>query len=79
MNPKDFKFCDQKLVPDPVLSVAGTEPSQISMYTGTNEMLRVAEDGFYVRGKRVPADDEEALSVYKAFKEFLVYHGLTAH
>ena len=40
---------------------------------GATEMLRVAEDGFYVRGVRVEADDQEAATVYNAFKEFLVW------
>ena len=43
---------------------------------GHHEMLRVSQDGFYVRGVRVPADDKEAETVYNAFKEFLVYHSL---
>jgi hypothetical protein len=42
-----------------------------------SEMLKVTEDGFYVRGVKVEADEKEASSVYKAFKEFLVYHALT--
>ena len=41
------------------------------------EMLRVAEDGFYVRGTKVPVDDKEAATVYNAFKEFLVWSRLS--
>ena len=41
------------------------------------EMLRVAEDGFYVRGEKVPVDDREAATVYNAFKEFLVWNRLS--
>ena len=44
---------------------------------GTTEMLRVTEDGFYVRGVRVEADDREAATVYNAFKEFLVWGRLS--
>jgi hypothetical protein len=44
---------------------------------GSTEMLRVAEDGFYVRGVRVEADDREAATVYNAFKEFLVWGRLS--
>jgi len=40
-------------------------------------MLRVAEDGFYVRGTKVPVDDKEAGTVYNAFKEFLVWSRLS--
>jgi hypothetical protein len=48
----------------------------ISMVVGGNEMLKVAPDGFYVRGIRVPADEKEADKVYKAFKQFLVWSEL---
>ena len=41
------------------------------------EMLRVAEDGFYVRGEKIPVDDREAATVYTAFKEFLVWSRLS--
>jgi hypothetical protein len=41
------------------------------------EMLRVAEDGFYVRGTKVPVNDKEAATVYTAFKEFLVWSRLS--
>ena len=37
------------------------------------EMLRVAEDGFYVRGVRVPQDDKEALAVYNSFQQWLAW------
>jgi hypothetical protein len=43
---------------------------------GSTEMLRVTEDGFYVRGEKVPVDDREAATVYNAFKEFLVWSRL---
>jgi len=44
---------------------------------GSTEMLRVADDGFYVRGVKVPVDDKEAATVYNAFKEFLVWNRLS--
>jgi len=53
------------------------EPNNITMISGGAEMLRVAEDGFYVRGKKVPVDDKEAATVYTAFKEFLVWSRLS--
>ena len=43
------------------------------MIAGGTEMMRVAPDGFYVRGVRVPADEKEAEIVYNAFKQFLVW------
>jgi hypothetical protein len=53
------------------------EPNNITMISGGTEMLRVAEDGFYVRGTKVPVDDKEAETVYNAFKEFLVWSRLS--
>jgi hypothetical protein len=50
--------------------------NQITFNAGINEMIRVTEDGFYVRGVRVEADDNEAKRVYNAFKEFLVWAAL---
>lgn len=52
-------------------------PNGITLRTGSEEMIRVDRDGFYVRGQRVPADDKEALTVYNAFKEWLVWSQLT--
>ena len=45
----------------------------VTMNVGATEMLRVAKDGFYVRGVKVEADAKEAETVYNAFKEFLVW------
>jgi hypothetical protein len=63
---------------DPEYEVQSSLPkNSIIFNTGnSDEMLRVAKDGFYVRGVRVPVDDREAETVYNAFKEFLVYHNL---
>jgi hypothetical protein len=40
-------------------------------------MLRVAKDGFYVRGEKVPMDDKEAETVYNAFLQWMSYMALT--
>jgi hypothetical protein len=53
------------------------KPNNITCNVGTTEMLRVAEDGFYVRGEKIPVDDKEAATVYNAFKEFLVWSRLS--
>jgi hypothetical protein len=45
----------------------------LTMIAGGTEMLRVAQDGFYVRGVKVTQDDREAEIVYNAFKQFLVW------
>ena len=63
--------------PTPVLSVSAPPANNIVFHAGTSEILKVTENGFYVRGVKVEADEKEASSVYKAFKEFLVYHALT--
>ena len=60
----------------PKYEIADTKPGSITMNTGQTEMLKVAPDGFYVRGKKVPVDDKEAETVYNAFKEFLVWSRL---
>ena len=43
---------------------------------GGDEMLKVAKDGFYVRGKKVEQDDKEAEIVYNAFKQWLAWANL---
>jgi hypothetical protein len=61
----------------PVMSVMTESLPQESNITFHNratggEMLKITEDGFYVRGKRVEADEREAAAVYRAFKQWLV-------
>jgi hypothetical protein len=63
--------------PTPVLSVTAPPENNVIFHSGNSETLRITEDGFYVRGVKVPTDEKEAAAVYKAFKEFLVYHALT--
>ena len=64
---------------NPILTIEpkDNQPSNVTLISGTTEMLRVAQDGFYVRGVKVEADEHEAAAVYRAFKEFLIYHALT--
>jgi hypothetical protein len=50
--------------------------ANVTFYTGTSEMLRVADDGFYVRGKKLAIDDNEARAVYQALREFLIWAAL---
>ena len=62
------------MLSQPVLSITDSETaSNISLFTGSDEMLRVAKDGFYVRGVRVPQDDSEAEKVYNAFHQWLTW------
>lgn len=55
------------------------EPNAIAFRTGglnSDEMLRIDQDGFYVRGVKVPVDDKEAETVYLAFKQWLAWANL---
>jgi hypothetical protein len=37
------------------------------------EMLRISKDGFYVRGVKVSVDDNEAITVYNSFQQWLAW------
>ena len=57
--------------------VVFTSPkNDITLCSGETEMLRVAEDGFYVRGVKLEQDDKEVKEVYNAFKEWLTWSTL---
>lgn len=45
----------------------------ITCLAGGTEMLRVGPDGFWVRGVRVEQDDNEAATVYNAFKAWMTW------
>jgi hypothetical protein len=51
-------------------------PNAITLNAGSVEMLKVAPDGFYVRGVKINQDDKEAETVYNAFKAFLMWSEL---
>jgi hypothetical protein len=40
------------------------------------EMLKVSPDGFWVRGKKVDQDANEATTVYNAFKQWMIWSEL---
>lgn len=52
-------------------------PASIICYSGPDEMLKVAPDGFWVRGVKVPQDDKEAETVYNAFIQWMSHMALT--
>jgi hypothetical protein len=56
---------------------SSNQPNTITCMAGGEEMLRVGPDGFWVRGVKVPQDDNEAEIVYNAMKEFLTWSQLT--
>lgn len=35
-------------------------------------LLKIGPDGFWVRGVKVPVDENEGLAVFKAFKQWMV-------
>lgn len=41
--------------------------------TKNNEMLRIANDGFYVRGVKLEQNEQEAEKVYNAFHAWLTW------
>ena len=43
---------------------------------GSDELLRIAKDGFYVRGVKVEQNAEEAEKVYNAFHAWLTWSTL---
>ena len=64
--------------PDPVLTVNGPDqPNAITFFSNGDEMLRCSDKGFYVRGKKIDQDDDEAAIVYNSFKEWLIWQQLS--
>ena len=55
------------------IGIIEEQPSRISLHSNSTEMLRVAKDGFYVRGVRIEQDENEALKVYNAFHQWLTW------
>lgn len=57
--------------------IAATEPERntVAFHAGTpsTEMLKVAPDGFWVRGVKVEQDEQEAKRVYEAFKGWMLW------
>lgn len=51
--------------------------STIVMCCGSEEMLKISPEGFWVRGQLVKQDDREAQAVYNSFKQWLVVSTLT--
>lgn len=48
-------------------------PATILFHSNESEMLRVAKDGFYVRGVKIEQDEKEAEKVYNAFHQWLTW------
>jgi hypothetical protein len=54
----------------------GEYQNSVSFICKGEEMLRVGPDGFFVRGKKIEQDDNEAQIVYNSFKEWLTWQQL---
>ena len=52
-------------------------PSNICLNAGSEEMIKVTEDAFYVRGVKVEQGPDEARQVYEAFKQWVAWASLT--
>ena len=59
-----------------VFNNVNEQPNTITCLAGGEEMLKVGPDGFWVRGEKVPQDDNEALAVYNAFKQWMAWTSL---
>ena len=62
------------------VDASGALEQSITLNVGSDmpeEMIRIANDGFYIRGKKVPQDDKEAEAVYNAFKQWLTWANMT--
>jgi len=47
--------------------------ANITFKSDSTEMLRIAKDGFYIRGVRINQDDKESEIVYNAFHRWLTW------
>ena len=66
-------FAQQRVEEPPSFYIEGPAEKNIVLHCGNKEMLRIAEDGFYVRGVRLKQDDKEIKEVYNCFKEWLTW------
>jgi hypothetical protein len=48
-------------------------PGNIVFRAGVSEMMRITESGFWVRGVRVEQDAKEAATVYRVFRQWLIW------
>jgi len=63
---------------DPVLTVNSSEnPNTTTFFCGGVETLRISDEGFWVRGKKIRQSDREARIVYNSFKEWLTWQHIS--
>ena len=68
-----FKIYADPELSVPVISMQPPPNNSIVLCSGNTEMLKVSEDGFYIRGIKIAQDDKEAKQVYNCFKEWLTW------
>ena len=66
MNNPDITIRDINLTP----------PNAVTFISGGVEVLKCSNEGFWIRGKRIEQDDNEARIVYNSFKEWLTWQQL---
>ena len=54
-----------------------TKSANIVLAGGSEEMIKITADSFYVRGVPVQQGPGEASAVYEAFKQWMVWASLT--
>jgi hypothetical protein len=69
-------FAQHNHIPDPVITMSGDESNAVTFFSGGIEILKCSHKGFWVRGKLVDQDDNEAQTVYNSFKEWLTWQQL---
>lgn len=52
-------------------------PTNFSFVVNNKEMLKISEEGFWVRGVKIEQDENESARVFQAFKRMIIDHGLT--
>jgi hypothetical protein len=62
---------------DMTVQLNGPSSETITLNAGSDEMLKISEQGFWVRGVQVPQDEREAKIVYDAFREWMTWASLT--
>ena len=62
---------------DMTVQLNGPNSETITLNAGVDEMLKISQQGFWVRGVPVPQDEREAKLVYDAFREWMTWASLT--
>lgn len=60
------------------LDLDNTEIPSATFNIGGIEMLKIAKNGFYIKGVRIEQDDKESINVYNCFREWLTWATLSS-